>query len=752
MSLRRSVALALFISAAVRVSLGGQLSASAAANPFPSASETYYKLDVPNGTMSVIVETKIQNGTGKDATTIPLYTLPTATNIVVKRDDVVLATKVTAGSEKQEQTGVVLATLAPPMKANARANFVMTYDVPTHTGDLIRMEPGVIETAFIGQGTGSFVFVDVPSSGENFFDPGCLKQNPQPADANSRGSERWVCGDVAVIALNTNQPDVLKRCAALDDKCRQRETTSGLFSAFVQSITDTTTRGKLEADLAMKDGTKKLVFRFFRRDQAWAEKQFAVAQKALPKLEEVFGYPYPNGERISMRQSHQIQLVGAAGIAFPQQGEVLLAPHTGFDEEVTVHELAHQWAGFNLTDGWLWEGLAEYAMRSVAPSLGVKPGERKWQSLSYKDSLVTWRNGSLIGNPDYWYGKAGAFWFAYETAIGGPENMKKVLALTSPLDARSPFDGRWFMDNGERVSGANLDRLFLEWVFNPTTAVSLLSERRTIYDSLAVLNGKAVSLGLSGTPSDIFDNLDVWSFAAVPGQITRGSTILDAYAAVVTLGTEAGLPTSRGVAASWGKRTLTETAAVVEQQRLAAQVLRDASQQVASEPPQSPLSKQLVLAKEKFGMGDYADAARLASTMLNGAFNLQAASKMIEIAKGKQAAFSPGFLEKIGLALKDPNGDLAAAEVAYAVGDGTKAVGLAQSASGAWDASKTRGLRFLSILAGTICAVSVGAWMLGRRNDASARRALNAARGGRAGHVLEASEPKSRWKDWENIP
>ncbi|MEP6872441.1 MAG: hypothetical protein ABI939_11415 [Anaerolineaceae bacterium] len=752
MSLRRSVALALFISAVVLVPLGGPLAATAAANPFPSASETYYKLDVPNGTMSVIVETLIQNGTGKDATAVPLYTLPTASNIVVKRDDVVLATKITAGSEKQEQTGVVLATVAPPMKANARANFVMTYDVPAHTGDLIRMEPGVIETTFIGQGTGSFVFVDVPSSGENFFDPGCLKQNPQSSDANSRGSERWVCGDVAVIALNTNHPDVLKRCAALDDKCRQRESASGLFSAFVQSITDTTTRGKLEADLAMKDGTKKLVFRFFRRDQAWAEKQFAVAQQALPKLEEVFGYPYPNGQRISMRQSHQIQLVGAAGIAFPEQGEVLLAPHTGFDEEVTVHELAHQWAGFNLTEGWLWEGLAEYAMRSVAPSLGVKPGERKWQSLSYKDPLVTWRNGSLVGNPDYWYGKASAFWFAYETAIGGPENMKKVLALTSPLDSRSPFDGRWFMDNGERVSGANLDRLFLEWVFNPTTAASLLSERRTIYDSLAVLNGKAVSLGLNGTPSDIFDNLDVWSFAAVPAQIARGSTILDAYAKVVALGTEAGLPTSRGVAASWGKRTLTETAAVIEQQRLTAQVLRDASKQVASEPPQSSPSEQLMLANEKFEMGDYADASRLASTILNGASNLQAASEAIAIARGRQAAFSPGFVEKIGLAMKDPNGDLAAAEAAYTAGDGATALVLAQSAIGAWDASQARGLRFLSILVGTICAISAAAWILVRRNDASARRAMNAARDGRAGHELDASEPKSRWKEWDNIP
>ncbi|MEP7216350.1 MAG: hypothetical protein ABI782_08855, partial [Anaerolineaceae bacterium] len=220
----------------------------------------------------------------------------------------------------------------------------------------------------------------------------------------------------------------------------------------------------------------------------------------------------------------------------------------------------------------------------------------------------------------------------------------------------------------------------------------------------------------------------------------------------VALGADAGLPASRGVPTVWGKKTLAETAAVVEQQRQAAQVLRDASKQFAAETADSPLAKQLVLAKEKFGAGDYADAIRLASTTVTGAFNLEAAGKVILIAKRKQAAYSPGFLERIGLLLKDPDGDLASAEAAYAAGDGATALGLAQSASGAWDDSRTRGLSILSILAGVMCAASVGTWLLLRRNDSSAQRALTVARGGSTGHVLEASESKSRWKDWENIP
>src|SRR5205085_10975393 len=128
-----------------------------------------------------------------------------------------------------------------------------------------------------------------------------------------------------------------------------------------------------------------------------------------------------------------------------------------------VHELAHQWAGFNLESTWEWEGLAEYGMRTVAPSLGFTPIDRKWQSFKYTDTLATWMTSSPVGNPDYWYGKAGSFWFAYEKAIGGPGNIKKVLAqLAGPAE---PIDARRFMDMGEDVSGAKLDKLFLDWVF-----------------------------------------------------------------------------------------------------------------------------------------------------------------------------------------------------------------------------------------------------------------------------------------------
>ena len=41
-----------------------------------------------------------------------------------------------------------------------------------------------------------------------------------------------------------------------------------------------------------------------------------------------------------------------------------------------------------------------------------------------------------MSNPNYWYGKAGAFWFAYEKAVGGPE----ADLIITPDSGHSAFD------------------------------------------------------------------------------------------------------------------------------------------------------------------------------------------------------------------------------------------------------------------------------------------------------------------------
>ena len=744
----RRFALVAFL-AVIVAPLGFLPSASRAAQqlvPWAVASESQYRVDTDNGRMTVTVHGEYQNMQSKDLATLPIFLMPGAENVVVKAGDQVLETTITEGSEITAQAGFATATLPKPLKQNLRIILDASYDIGPRTGGkLMTLEAGLVETAFIGQGPGSFVLVDVPEKGDNYFDPGCLKATDQPKDVKAGGFVRWVCGEVTVIATNADDPDVVRRCASMDDKCRQRADIR-VFSAYVQSVTDFSKAAKLEGDVAMPDGRSvHLELKYFKRDQAWADKQWAIAEKAFPMLEAVFGWPYPN-DKMTMRQSHHIERAGAAGIAFPTLGEVLLATGTGFDEEVTMHELAHSWAGFNLETKWLWEGLAEYAMRVVGPELGVQATDTGWDKLPYKDPLATWFNGSVVYDSEYWYGKAGAFFFAYETAIGGRANMTEVLSRMDDEEGLLPLDAGWFMDHGEWVGLQPLDSLFTEWVFNPVTSKTLLEERRAAHNLVRELQDRALTMGLSGMPSDIYDNLIAWVFEGVAAQVAKGHKVLDSYAEVIEESAAAGLGTPDGVAKAWGKKKLSETLAVVEDQRQAILAITSATVDLASKPDDSVSKQKLAEAREKYSAGDFAGAKSDAANGVTAAYNDVAAAKMIEIAKEKQREYSPDFFGRIGLFFADPDADLKAAEEAAAAGDGQKALKLARGAYETWDGASGRGIQRLAIVAAVMCGLTFAVyWLLHRLSGPAAARPLG------KGHFLEdAADRKSSWQDWEN--
>ncbi|MBI2765031.1 MAG: hypothetical protein HYX53_03875 [Chloroflexi bacterium] len=712
---------------------------------FNVASESYYRLDVPNATMSVQVDAEFQAArTGLELPAVPLWVMPGATNVVAKSDGTVLTTKVSPAKPEDGLPALVLVTLAKPIKGALKAEITLTYDVPEQVNDFVRIEKGSVEGRFVSQGPGSFVYVDVPP-GDTYFEPGCLKASDQPKSVKEANAERWICGDALLIVLNTQDPEVLKRCANADDRCRQRANPTP-YSAFVQSITDPNLRGTLEADVTLTRGPVKVTLRYFRRDEAWAEKEFAMAKAALPKLEQTYGFNYPR-DTILIRQSHFIQAIGAAGIAFPDDGQVLITNTGTIDEEVTVHELAHLWAGQNLQTAWLWEGLAEYGLRSVAPSLNITPRDWKWQSYGYKDPLATWWDGSAIRNSNYWYGKAGAFWFAYQEAIGGPAMMNAVLARLDDYPAQLPVDGRWFMDRGEEVSGANLDALFLAWVWRPETATTTLADRRVAHDQVKLLTARAGALGFTGLPSDIQSNLDTWTFGPVPDQLARAGKILDSYDAVLAKAAEAGLPpVPGGVARAWAEQPLAGVAAAVEDQRQAIDAIIRSAAALQGLPEDAPAMKALATAREKYAAGDLAAAEKAAASASTLVSNQIAAGKMIEVAKLKQSSFKPSFFAKVGLYFVDPAGDLAKAEAAYAGGDPTTALKLSGSAYDGWNDASARGVQRLAILTGLMCAFTLAVWWLLKRLDPD--RAPARALG--TGHVIEAGEARSRWKDWEN--
>ena len=314
------------------VLVAGRASAEAQqAAAFNIASETYYRLDVANGTASVRVEAVVQNAQSKELATIPLWAMPKAANVVVAQCEVNDRSKCMTTVEARSEAAstvpgaptLVLATPGRALASLGKMNLVMTYDVPAQASEFVKFEPGLVEALFVSQGVGSFVYIDVPLTGENVFEPGCLKATDQPTDVREAGFQRWICGDAALIVFATEDEKTQQQCANADDRCRQRVFDMP-FSAFAQSITDQSKQGVLEAQVPLGRGPVKLQLRFFRRDEAWANAVFPVAVAVLPKLEALFGFQYPRDTFI-MRESHFIELAGAAGVAFPDQGELLLA-------------------------------------------------------------------------------------------------------------------------------------------------------------------------------------------------------------------------------------------------------------------------------------------------------------------------------------------------------------------------------------------------------------------------------------------
>jgi hypothetical protein len=714
------------------------------------ASDTYYRLDVPNGAVSVEMDATVQNAAAKETNKATLFAMPGAENLVVKWEGQELETAITPANISAELPMVVEVALPRMLKQDAQIDLTLSYSVPSQQNGLLWMEPGLVELTFVSQGPGSFVFIDVPASGENFFDPGCVQVAKQPDEVKGAGAVRWVCGEASAAALYQDVKSVQERCAGLDDACRQRANETP-WSAVGQSVTDLSKVGHLIAEVQLAEKLVTVSFRYFKRDDAWAQRQFAAATKSLPLLEAAYGFPY-QFEGLKIRQSHHIGMVGAAGIAFWSGGDVLITPVGDFSEEVTVHELAHQWSGGNLEASWLNEGLAEYGMRVVAPGMGIAPYDRGWENLG-TGQLGQFRSSWDIieTNPDYWYGKAGAFWFAYEAAIGGRENMNRVLGLQDDYKDSWPLDGEWFMDRGEEVSGANLDQLFLTWVYNPDTAAPLLQSRRAAHEAVAPLRARAVELGFAGLPTDLQSSLDQWQFRGVTSQVAEASKLLDEYGGLVAEANAIGLPQIDNVKNAWNTMSVNGVAGVLREQQNALRAIGNSTKVLEHETEDSPSMKQLGEARAKWAEGDLGEATRLGAAAATTSFNEDAAVKMIALAKEKQATFKAGFLGRIGLLWKDPAGDIGRAEAAYEAGDPTKAMELAEGAYKAWDTADRSGLIRLSGLMGIMCVLSGAVWWLLRRldePDAPARVDPYAATGGHNLGDPEARRPN--WKDWEN--
>ena len=137
MSLRTRLcgaALLCVVGAVLALPAGG---ASAALVPYNTTSESYYKLDVPNGTLSVTVNAVYQNSQQTPLAAVLFWAMPAGTNIAVTEDGAAVQTKVVAGSDQAQTATMVTATLTNPLRPGQKAQLQMTYAMPAHTSNRI---------------------------------------------------------------------------------------------------------------------------------------------------------------------------------------------------------------------------------------------------------------------------------------------------------------------------------------------------------------------------------------------------------------------------------------------------------------------------------------------------------------------------------------------------------------------------------------------------------------------------------------
>ena len=743
-----SVVLAVLIGATSLIALPGRV--ARAEGPFSIVSDTFFTFDVPNGSASVRLEAEVTPNGGRGLSEVWLYAMPGATEIRVTLNGV--AAKFTTTPRLGD--GDVLATVvsipfAEPLKDKTRAKLTMTYISPPRSTKWVRFEPGAIGAFLVSQGPGSFVFFDLPTAAENVIEPGCVVINKQPREVRDAGLERWVCGETALAALSSDDKKTLQRCANLEDACRAQ--LEYHQAGFIQSITDQSKRAVKEAVVELERGPVKVTFRYFAREEAWASEVFPVAMEALPKLEKLFGFPYAF-DTLLMRESYFIAAIGAAGVAFPSQGELLLLHTPGesaFNKEVAIHELAHQWAGHNLTRPWLWEGLAEYSTRSLALEMKIPLRDWGWEELGYKDPIATWYEGSTVTNSYYWYGKSGSFFLEFEKAVGGREKMTAVLAQMDDDKERLPLDGRWFMDTGEQVSGANLDELFLTWVFKRQSAEPVIKERRAAYEIIAPVAARVTEYGLKGWPRDMQANLNSWQFRPIISESARVERLLDAYVKLLSEAETNQLESGgmvTNIAAAWAEKTLQDLEALMQDFQKAIDAIGAASASLANQADGSPGAKQLADARAKFNAGDVSDAKVLAAGSTTVRFNKEAAEKMLALAKETQEGYIPTFFGKIGLMFLNPDKQLAAAETAYTAGDYASSLAESRAAFGAWEESSRNGVKRLAILSAVMSGFMVGGWYLLKRfGPKKGKRGVK-----RRFELGSGPSSGGDWREWEN--
>jgi len=422
----------------------------------------------------------------------------------------------------------------------------------------------------------------------------------------------------------------------------------------------------------------ELTLRRWAEDPAWATRVGELFRRGLPVLGASIGLPLPGG--LTVEESASRTIGGYAGLFDPRTRTIQVAYYA--DPFVVLHEAAHAWFnGRLLADRWANEAFASYYAADAAGALGiaVRPARLTTKLEQARIPLNAW--GAVGREPpaveDYGYAAA----LELAVRIGeraGPGSLHAVWAAAAtgqaayqPVDparprepgAGGPPDWRGLLDLLEERTGIGFADLWASWVVRPEEA-SLLDERAAARRTYQATIRAAGDWELSPL---VRRAMDAWQFETADQLLAQSNAVLEARAPLAAAARSAGLA-------------------------LPARV-RD-----AFEGPAGPGAALAEVEAELAAIGEITAAEALAAR-----------------------AHDP--LETIGLAGREPDGELAAARAALAAGDAREATSLAQAARSTWlgaaEAGRTRligGLLVLIVIGGSLFLALGG--LIGRRRAA----------------------------------
>ncbi|MEX0630178.1 MAG: hypothetical protein WD508_06010 [Chloroflexota bacterium] len=379
----------------------------AAAADYAMTTQATYVVDPEAGTISATVEIEFTNTFPAPAGQVSAYL-----DLRLAIHDHAAAVSahdgtggLTVSAAVSGGVNVATVTLRSPVEYQETAQLTLEYELRDGDDPAIRVGPHLVTFPAWGFGTASAVTVDLPADFEVRVDGDPLRATVE--------------ADRAILDSGP-----------IADPSR--------WLAHIGATRDPV-YATLQRAVALTGGTADLQVRHWADDPEWGAATMDLLVEALPRLEAVFGLPYPGQGPLVVAES----VTGGGLDSEPVDGEVAV----GFTEPpfTLLHQVAHVWANDALaSDRWILEGLASWAAGRVSTELELElPYDPLAVAAELEDEafpLAEWSAEDRSAEGDGW-GYARAWSLTDDAAqMAGEDEFRLALRrMASGLDGYDPL-------------------------------------------------------------------------------------------------------------------------------------------------------------------------------------------------------------------------------------------------------------------------------------------------------------------------